>query len=96
MLRNGLPYYKTNKDWYYTKEIEKFRWKDYLTDLGKSIPEVVKSYEDYQNEINNAVSDPYYVYIRLQEIEKEMRSDYEKQGLSPEEIEKKIEEWRNN
>ena len=91
-----MPYYMTNKDWYYSVQISKFKSRDYLTDLGKSIPEVVKSYEEYQNEINNAIADPYHVYLMMQDLEKKKREELKKQGLSEEEIEKKIEEWRNN
>lgn len=38
------PYFLTNEDWYYHDEKE---WKYKLTELGKSIPEVVKSYNEF-------------------------------------------------
>lgn len=43
-LMTGTPYFMTNEAWYYHDDKE---WKYKLTELGKSIPEVVKSYEEY-------------------------------------------------
>ena len=44
-----LPYFMTNKDWYYTDlELEnEYGGNIHLTKLGKSIPTVVKSYEEF-------------------------------------------------
>lgn len=38
------PYFMKNEEWYYHDEKE---WKYKLTEKGKAIPKVVKSYEEY-------------------------------------------------
>lgn len=44
------PYFMKNKEWYYH---DKKEWKYKLTEEGKKIPEVVKSYKEYyRDEIN--------------------------------------------
>ena len=94
MLREQ-PYYMKNKDWYYTIEIEKFKYKDVLTDLGKSIPEVVESYNEYQDWWKNEwCPDPVGFHENLQEIIEDLRADYKAQGLPEDEIEKRINDWK--
>lgn len=42
-----MPYFMTNEEWYYHDKTDRI-YK--LTPLGLSIPEVVKSYEDFYRE----------------------------------------------
>jgi len=44
MLRTDIPYFQTNREWYYH---DKSEWRCKLTDKGKAIPEVVQSYNEY-------------------------------------------------
>ena len=82
------PYFMENEDWY--KIIDIGHWE--LTELGKSIPEVVKSFEEYFS-IND---DPFPDMTRqmIKDAENSLREDYTKQGLTQEEIEKKVQEWK--
>ena len=43
-MKSTVPYFQTNEDWF-TYDLEKGKF--FLTDAGKAIPEVVKSYEDF-------------------------------------------------
>lgn len=81
------PYFMENKDWY--KIIEIGHWE--LTELGKSIPEVVKSFEEFFKD-----DDPFPDFSRqiLKDAENSLREDYKKQGLTDVEIEQKINEWK--
>lgn len=42
-----IPLFLTNADWYYEDQIT-YTYK--LTELGKSLPDVVKSYNDFYND----------------------------------------------
>ncbi len=42
----STPYFMTNKEWYY-RDYDDLAKGLKLTDKGKALPEVVKSYEDY-------------------------------------------------
>ena len=94
-MLTDAPYYQTNPDWFYTIEIEKFKYKDMLTDLGKTIPEVVESYNEYQYWLENEYSpDSAGRYELLQAIIENMRADFKAQGLPDDEIEQKINDWK--
>ena len=45
----AMPYFMENDDWYYVddKKDNKYGGHLFLTELGKSIPAVVKSYEEF-------------------------------------------------
>lgn len=95
MLR-PQPYFMTNEDWFYEEQTSQFTVKYHLTELGKSIPEVVKSYEEEQEFLkNNRISDIVGASEMIKEIIEEMRAEYKEQGLSDEEIEQKINEWKS-
>ncbi|MBQ7797490.1 MAG: hypothetical protein IJ371_00010 [Clostridia bacterium] len=90
-----MPYYMENEDWYYSVPDKECPWlqKDYLTELGKSIPEVVKSYEDYQKQrISNNYNLQSTTDDLLQGAIEVIRERGKKAGKTDEEIEKEIEE----
>lgn len=89
------PYFMKNKDWYVEIPTSRFTVKWELTELGKSIPEVKKSYEEYMEAEKHYTPDPYFSYRIMQDAEKSLREDYKKQGLTDQEIEKKIKKWRD-
>ncbi len=91
-----MPYFMENKNWYIEKPKTRFTVEYELTKLGKSIPEVVKSFEEYTKSEQSFDPDPYFSYQIMKEAEQSLREDYQKQGLSKEEIEIKIKEWRGN
>ena len=90
----GLPYFLENKDWYYevVTNKETGTTKCYLTDLGKSMPEVVKSYNEYYD-IGNTY-DPVFFNQAMKDAEKLFRAKLKAKGLSQIEIDKKVKEWR--
>ena len=88
------PYFMTNKDWYKTVQVDEFSVKKELTELGQSIPEVVKSFEEYQKQLNDYDPFPDMTRQMIKDAENSLREDYTKQGLTPEEIEKKVQEWK--
>ena len=49
MLTNEEPYFMKNKDWYYHDEKE---WRYKLTEEGKKIPAVVRSYEEFYDALS--------------------------------------------
>ncbi len=94
-MLKSRPYFMKNKDWYVEIPTSRFTVKRELTELGKSIPEVKKSYEEYMEEKKHYDPDPYFTYMALKDAEKSLREDYKKQGLLDEEIEKKVQEWKD-
>ncbi len=84
------PYFMENEDWY--KIVDIGHWE--LTELGESIPEVAKSFEEYQKQLNDYDPFPDMTRQMIKDAESSLREDYTKQGLTLEEIEKKVQEWK--
>ncbi len=88
-----MPYFMENKDWFYRiKNEETGTYKYFLTVLGKSIPEVVKSYEEHQKQLNEP--DMVFIYNSLKDAEESIRNDLKAKGLAENEIEKQVSEWK--
>lgn len=86
------PYFMENKDWFYfIKDPKKaVAGKYHLTELGKSIPEVVKSHEEYYKILETVSDDPGFEYDTLKELEAELIEECKRDGMSEEEIKKAI------
>lgn len=63
MTVDGMPYFMTNDEWYYVDDDKGIM---VLTEKGKKIPEVVKSYKEWDN---------YNFYSHLTEMEKEFAEE---------------------
>lgn len=86
------PYFMTNKDWFYFKKDANkvVGGKYYLTELGKSIPEVAQSYKEYYDKLDNQLDDLGFMHDILKEIEKDVIEDGKQQGKSQEEIDAEV------
>lgn len=81
------PYFMENEEWYYH---DKKKNRYFLTD---NAPEKAKkSYEEHYAQLD--MPDPDFLAQAIKDAELLYRNDLRKEGKSPEEIEKIINEWK--
>lgn len=71
------PYFMTNEDWYYFEKDAKkvVGGKYYLTKLGKSIPKVVQSYNEYYKTLDIPADDLEFINDKLKKLEQDIIND---------------------